>query len=72
MGKTVSTVFGSALQPEGGARTQLNSAATMGWEHGLAAEKNSPWVIWRCLFIGLGFLSRVEDVLYLVEGLNSN
>jgi hypothetical protein len=27
---------------------------------------------WVVPFIGLGFLSRVEDELYLVEGLNSN
>jgi hypothetical protein len=34
--------------------------------------KNLPWVIGQCLLIGLGFLSRAEDELYLVEGLNSS
>jgi hypothetical protein len=34
--------------------------------------KSSPWDIGRCLFIGLEFLSHVEDELYLVEGLNSS
>jgi hypothetical protein len=39
MGKMVSTVFGGARQPEGGARTQPNGAAAMGQEHGLVAGK---------------------------------
>jgi hypothetical protein len=45
-------------------RASLRARAAMG--------KNSPWDIRRCLFIGLGFLSRAEDELYLVEGLNSS
>jgi hypothetical protein len=58
--------------PKGELGTQPNGATTMGHELGLAAGKNSLWLIGRCLFIGLGFLSRAEDELYLIEGLNSS